>query len=156
LRRCRNHTGNASNISFIAIIAKASYSPILPRMWSRLNAASTRLAVTVRVVDLVGVVLSTEVVILLGADTLGEHGAGQDSRGVLGEVVLLVVCVEVGVDLSKLATDLKLCHNFDLQRHIPRYHHRPSSTHRQCWRECRSCRIRLGWRNRQSDPSSIR
>jgi hypothetical protein len=110
---------HASNISFIAIIAKANYSPILPPKWSRLDAASTRLAVTVRVVDLVGVVLSTEVVILLGADTLGEHGAGQDSRGVLGEVVLLVVGVVVSVDLSKLATDLKLCYRLRLTKTHP-------------------------------------
>ena len=75
---------------------------------NRLDTASTRLAVTVRVVDLVGVILATEVVVLFGTDTLGEHGAGQDSGSVLGEVVLLIVGVKVGVDLSKLATVLKL------------------------------------------------
>jgi hypothetical protein len=110
---------HASNISFIAIIAKAIYSPILPRMWGRLNTASTRLAVTVRVVDLVGVILATKVVVLLDADTLGEHGAGQDSRSVLGEVVLLVVGVVVSVDLSKSATDLKLYCMFRLTKTHP-------------------------------------
>jgi len=122
----------------------------------RLYTASTRLAVTVGVVDLVGVILTTEVVILLGADTLGEHGAGQDSGSVLGEVVLLIVGVVVSVDLSELATDLTMYWIPDLQRYILQCHHKPSSTRRQCWRGCRSCRIRPGWRNRQSDPSSIR
>lgn len=42
--------------------------------------------------------MSTEVVVLFGADTLGEHGAGQNTWSVLGEVVLLVVRVVVGVD----------------------------------------------------------
>jgi hypothetical protein len=116
--------GDASNISFIAINAKASYK-------GRLDTASTRLAVTVRVVDLVGVILSTEVVVLFGTDTLGEHGAGQDSGSVLGEVVLLVVGVEVGVDLSKLATDLKLYCRFRLTKthpSIPSHAFKHSST----------------------------
>lgn len=87
--------------------------------WGRLDTTSTRLAVTVRVVDLVGVILSTEVVVLLGADTLGEHGASQDSRSVLGEVVLLIVGVVVGVDLSKSATDLKINYRSRLTKTHP-------------------------------------
>ena len=87
--------------------------------WGRLDTTSTRLAVTVGVVDLVGVVLSTEVVVLLGTDTLGEHGASQDSRSMLGEVVLLVVGVVVGVDLSELAIDLKLYYRFRLTKVHP-------------------------------------
>ena len=85
----------------------------------RLYTASTRLAVTVGVVDLVGVVLSTKVVVLLGADTLGEHGAGQDSVSVFGEVVLLIVGVVVSVDLSELAADPKIVLNSRLTKVHP-------------------------------------
>jgi hypothetical protein len=36
-----------------------------------------------------------------GTDTLGVHGAGEDTRGVLGEVGLLCVNIVVGVDETR-------------------------------------------------------
>jgi len=47
---------------------------------------------------LIGVVLSTKVIVLFGTDALGEHGASQHTWGVLGDVLLASVGVVVGVD----------------------------------------------------------
>lgn len=60
--------------------------------------ASAGLAVTVGLVDLVGVVLAAEVVVLVRRHTGGEHGTGENTWGVLGEVGLLVIGVVIGVD----------------------------------------------------------
>ena len=47
---------------------------------------------------MIGVVLSTKVIVLFGTDALGEHGASQHTWGVLGDVLLASVGVVVGVD----------------------------------------------------------
>jgi len=58
---------------------------------------SSRLAVTVGVVDL-ATILSTKVVVLLGTYALGEHGASQDTWGVFRDVLLISIGIVVGVD----------------------------------------------------------
>jgi hypothetical protein len=62
------------------------------------SSASTRPAVTVRVHNVVRVVLTAKVVILLGTNAFGEHGTCDHSWSVLGNVGFLVIAVGVGVD----------------------------------------------------------
>lgn len=106
-------TSHASKI-YSSLSSKTTYIPIPASgnsymyAWGRLSTpACTRLAVTVRVLNLVGIVLSTKVVVLFGTDTLGEHRTGQDTGCVLGQVVLvlveIVVCVDERAALNAIA-----------------------------------------------------
>jgi hypothetical protein len=75
------------------------YPPELPLNLpaASLLRTSTRLAVSVGLHNSVRVILSTEVVVLLGTDTLGEHCAGQDAWSVFGQVSLLGIDVVVAM-----------------------------------------------------------
>jgi hypothetical protein len=86
--------------------------------------ASAGLAVTVGLVDLVGVVLAAEVVVLVRRHTGGEHGTGENTWGVLGEVGLLVIGVVIGVDEAE-KDQHRAREQSCILTHSPQYRHMP-------------------------------
>lgn len=81
----------------VYLLQRPPDSSFEPSLGSSLR-TSTRLAVPVRLVDLVRVILSSPVVVLVGSYALRVHGTSQDSRSVFGQIFFRLVSVVVGVD----------------------------------------------------------